>query len=103
MKESYFLEDFLELEEELLDFSERILSSLLLILAALFLWMTFFFTALSVRDMAFLTAFFVFSFLALRIAASMFERIRSLTPSFLFEARRALLAVFVTGMICLGV
>lgn len=70
----------------------------LLILEALFLWITCFFAALSTREIAFAISFFALDFLARRMAISSPETILLLTWAFLLELPKALLAVFVTGI-----
>ena len=70
-----------------------------LILAALFLWITCFFAALSTKDIAFCIFSCDFPFLASLRATSRFFLTAELTDSFFFDDLRALLAVFVTGML----
>ena len=69
-----------------------------LILAALFLWITIFFAALSVLDIASRTSSFFPDLNAARIEASSLLLIWLLTVYFLLETRRARFAVFVTGI-----
>src|SRR5260221_13932001 len=68
------------------------------ILAALFFFITFFFAARSVKEMALITAFAVFDFFASLIAISNLLIIKELTIAFLAEPLKALFAVTVTGM-----
>lgn len=106
--EGYFflVEDFLD-EDGLADFDVflateplvKSLLSLLFILAALFLWITWFFSARSAREMATTISFSFLLFFALRTAISRFEMIFLFTDSFLLEPLKALLAVLVTGML----
>lgn len=70
----------------------------LLILAALFLWMTFVLAALSASFTAESILADVFCFLAVRTANSSLFLISRLMAAFFFELRRALLAVLVTGI-----
>lgn len=70
-----------------------------LILAALFLWINLFLTARSAKEIAARTLSALFDFKAVRVALSSFTKINLLTSAFRFEPRRALLAVFVTGML----
>jgi hypothetical protein len=84
--------------EVLEDFLGKYLERLLLILAALFLWMIFFLAARSAREMASLT-FSLEPSLANLIATSSLVLISLLVSSFLFEDLNALLAVLVTGII----
>ena len=72
--------------------------SALLILAALFLWITWIFAERSVKDIAETTSFSFLLFFAIRIAISRRADISLLFTAFLFEPRRALFAVFVTGI-----
>lgn len=58
----------------------------------------FFLAALSASFIAALTFSAVFDFLAIRIAASKDALMEVLIDNFCLEPRRALLAVFVTGM-----
>jgi len=91
---TYFLEVFFGFGARRTNFE-----SLLLILAALFLWKRFFFAALSVREIAAFTFFAVgvaFAFLK-AIANLAFNRL--FTTCFCLELLRALLAVFVTGIV----
>jgi hypothetical protein len=74
------------------------LESELFILAALFLWMTFFLAALSVKDIARLTFSCVGLFFTARTAISRLVFILLLTSSFPLCERKALLAVLVTGI-----
>lgn len=69
-----------------------------LILAALFLWITRFFTARSAREMAKVIFSLALPFLAARMAISSFFMMILLTAPFLRLLLRALFAVFVTGM-----
>lgn len=77
---------------------EKSLERLLLILAALFLWMTFFLAALSASDIAFRILALVLCLDAALIAASRLLLIILLTDLFLPAERNALLAVLVIGM-----
>lgn len=70
----------------------------LLILAALFLWIAFFFAALSARETAERISLVDLLFFARRTATSKFVIVITFVEAFLFEPRRALLAVLVTGM-----
>ncbi|MEK7550605.1 MAG: hypothetical protein AAB535_02370 [Patescibacteria group bacterium] len=70
----------------------------LLILADLFLWITFFFVALSANEVALNIESRLLSFLAFLKATSSFEMIILLTLVFLWELLKALLAVLVTGI-----
>lgn len=80
------------------DFVGNNLASWDLILAALFLWMTFVFADLSASEIASIILAAVLDFLAARTATSR-RLTRSLfTDSFLILPRRALFAVFVTGI-----
>lgn len=87
---------------EVVDFLEDSLGSSLLsalfILAALFLWKSFFFTDLSTRDIALRIFSFFLLFLARRIAISSLALKVLFSFSFLLETLKALLAVFVTGI-----
>lgn len=76
-----------------------ILESCDLILDALFLCITFFLAARSVNDTAFLIESLVLSFLACLIATSRPAETTLFTRFFLFDPLRALLALFVTGML----
>lgn len=75
------------------------LLSLLLIRAALFLWIKLLFAVLSTTDTASRTALEVFTFSAFRMAISMLAMLRLFIFALRFELRRALLAVLVTGII----
>lgn len=75
------------------------MESWLLILAALFLWIIFFLATRSVREIALMILAFFRPFFANLIAAPRRFIIILLTTCFLFEALRALLAVFVTGIV----
>lgn len=68
------------------------------ILAALFLWITFFLAALSAKDTALVTFSAVLLFRATLTATSSLPRIILLIDSLFLEPLRALLAVVVTGM-----
>jgi hypothetical protein len=95
----FFLEGFFVFGAfSLSSFLEKSLDNELLILAALFLCITFFFFARSVSDIARKTSFSFLDFLAMRKATSNCETIFLFTISFLFELLRALFAVFVTGI-----
>jgi len=74
------------------------LESVLLILAALFLCITFFLAALSAKDIALRIFSEDFALLATRIETSNFLRMDEFNSDFLLEDLKALLAVFVTGM-----
>ncbi len=77
----------------------RSFESVLLILAALFLWITFFLVARSTSEIASSTFSFDFDFLAALMATSSLARMRLFTAIFFLEDRCALLAVLVTGML----
>jgi len=87
----------------------RSLERVLLILAALFLWIRCFFAARSAREIALIIASFDFfrpeadrpldDFLAIRRATSRFVRIFRLTWAFLLELLKARFAVLVTGIL----
>lgn len=70
----------------------------LLILAALFLWMAFFFAALSANETAAIISFEDLLFFARRTATSNFVTVILLMEAFFLEPLSALLAVLVTGM-----
>lgn len=74
------------------------MESTLLILAALFGWIIFFFEARSARLIAVVTSFSFLPFFAVRIAISSLDVRDLLTFCFLNDPRRARLAVFVTGI-----
>lgn len=88
----FFFEDFLV--EPLGKSFEKVL----LILAALFLGIMFFFAARSVREIAFTILFLDLFLLAILIALSRSTRIFLLNSAFLFDDLSALLAVLVTGI-----
>jgi len=69
-----------------------------LILAALFLWITFFFAARSAREIADKIFSVPLAFFAILTATSSFLRISLFTDSLFLELLRALLAVVVTGI-----
>lgn len=77
----------------------RSLERLPLILAALFLWITLFLAALSAKEIAAIIFSFDFCLFATLMAISSLVLISLFTNSFLFELRRALFAVWVTGML----
>jgi len=89
----FFTLDF----EEAFDFAS--LLSILFILEALFLWISFFFEARSAKAVAFCMLFLSLFFFAIRIAASSRVLMTLFTSFFLCELLLALLAVFVTGII----
>lgn len=91
----FFLEVFLE--DFFLLFGKSLVKTLF-ILAALFLWIAFFFADLSAKEMARKISLADLLFLARRTATSSFVIVILLTEAFFFEPRRALLAVLVTGM-----
>jgi len=66
--------------------------------AALFLWITLFLVALSAKEIAVITSFTDFVFFALRTAISSRLIMALFTIRFFLDERRALCAVFVTGM-----
>lgn len=74
------------------------LLSLLLMRAALFLWIKLLLETLSTIDIASRMAFGVFTLSALRMAISNRAVLRLFIIAFRFELRRALLAVLVTGI-----
>lgn len=69
------------------------------ILAALFLWIIFFFAARSVKETAFVTPALSLDFLARRIAISSLLTKSRLTLFLFSDPLRALFAVFVTGIL----
>lgn len=75
------------------------MDSELFILAALFLWIAFFFAALSTSEMAFTISLAFFLFFANRTAISILDIMWVFTAFFLFEDLSALFAVLVTGII----
>jgi hypothetical protein len=89
------VEVFLGLADGLLDIN---FDRDFLILAALFLWMTPFLAALSVREIALIIFWVPFSLLATRNADSKEDFMLIFTNVFFLEPLRARLAVFVTGM-----
>ena len=80
-------------------FLGKSLAKVAFILAALFLWINLFLTALSAKEIADLIFSAVLLFLAVRIAFSKLTKISLLTVSFFLELLKALFAVFVTGIL----
>lgn len=91
----YFPLDFFEVL--LADFGKSF-ESCDLILAALFLWITFFLAARSARDIALIIFSFTLSFFARRMAISSLAMRVLFTDSFFRLPLRARLAVLVTGI-----